>query len=501
MKAQTSRPKAPPPATSTSITTTGDLSIPSRLPSTDVDHHKRQFLPEKRFTDATTHHQRLHTLVMFPLPSPSSLISPESIRSAMPPPDDEIDFGRDVEEEEEEQEGEEEEEDEEEQVGSGDNEEEVLSGTNETTENCKDRIEEPKVGMEFDSSNEAYAYYLRYAKQQGFAVAKRTSRKGKDGNLKNLTLQCNRGGKVRVRGSNLVKPRPQIKIDCPARFIVASCPDGKWRLNLVVLEHNHEQSQRKCRFFKSNRVIDEHVKRNLMLNDKAGIKLPQTYASLQIKAGGPDKLRYSQKDCRNYVDKQRRLKLVERDAEAMHSYFMRMKIDNSDFFYAMDLDDKGRLRNVFWADARSRAACKEFGDVVTFDTTYLVNRYDMPFAPFVGVNHHGQSILLRCGLISHEDTKSFAWLFETWKTCMWGCAPKAIINDQCLGMKNAIQKVFPDTRHRLCIWHIMKKVPEKFGMYNAYEQISSCMRKAVWNSLTIKQFEDAWDGFIKKYEL
>lgn len=90
--------------------------------------------------------------VMFHLPSPSSLISPESIRSAMPP-DGEIDFGRDVEEEEEEE------------VGSGDNEEEVLSGTNETTENCKDIIEEPKVGMEFDTSNEAYEYYLRYAKQ------------------------------------------------------------------------------------------------------------------------------------------------------------------------------------------------------------------------------------------------------------------------------------------------------------------------------------------------
>ncbi|KAI8549703.1 hypothetical protein RHMOL_Rhmol06G0045800 [Rhododendron molle] len=54
----------------------------------------------------------------------------------------------------------------------------------------------------------------------------------------------------------------------------------------------------------------------------------------------------------------------------------------------MDLDDEERLRNVFWADARSRAACKEFGDVVTFDTTYLVNKYDMPFAPFVSVNHH-----------------------------------------------------------------------------------------------------------------
>ncbi|XP_058190589.1 protein FAR1-RELATED SEQUENCE 4-like [Rhododendron vialii] len=192
----------------------------------------------------------------------------------MPPPDGEIDFGRDVEEEEKE------EEEEEEEVGSGDNEEEVLSGTNETTKNCKQRIEEPKVRMEFDTSNEAYVYYLRYAKQQGFSVAKRTSRKGKDENLKNLTLQCNRDGKARVKGSNPVKPRPQTKIDCPAHLIVASYPNGKWRLNLVVLEHNHDQSSEKCRFFKSNRVIDEHVKRKLMLNDKTEIKLPQTYASL-----------------------------------------------------------------------------------------------------------------------------------------------------------------------------------------------------------------------------
>ena len=55
----------------------------------------------------------------------------------------------------------------------------------------------------------------------------------------------------------------------------------------------------------------------------------------------------------------------------------------------MDLNEKCRLRNVFWADARSREAFKEFGDVITFDTTYLVNKYDMSFAPVVGVNHHG----------------------------------------------------------------------------------------------------------------
>ena len=67
---------------------------------------------------------------------------------------------------------------------------------------------------------------------------------------------------------------------------------------------------------------------------------------------------------------------------------------------------------------------------MTFDTTYLTNRYDMPFAPFVGVNHHGQSILFGCGLISNEDTKTFVWLFEAWLNCMSSNPPNAIITDQ-----------------------------------------------------------------------
>jgi hypothetical protein len=77
-----------------------------------------------------------------------------------------------------------------------------------------------------------------------------------------------------------------------------------------------------------------------------------------------------------------------------------------------------------------------FGEVITFDTTYLTNKYDMPVAPFVGVNHHGQSILLGCALLSNEDTKTFTWLFKTWLECMHGHEPNAIITDQDRAMKN-----------------------------------------------------------------
>ena len=54
--------------------------------------------------------------------------------------------------------------------------------------------------------------------------------------------------------------------------------------------------------------------------------------------------------------------------------------------------------NFFWVDARSRLAYQQYGDV-TFDTTYKTNKYCMPFAPFVGLNNHFQSILFGCALL------------------------------------------------------------------------------------------------------
>ena len=92
-----------------------------------------------------------------------------------------------------------------------------------------------------------------------------------------------------------------------------------------------------------------------------------------------------------------------------------------------------------------------FGDVISFDTTYLTNTHKMPFVPFVGVNHYGQSILLGCGLLSNEDTNTFIWLFESWLKCMSGRAPNAIITDQNKVMQKAIEIIFPKTKHRFCL--------------------------------------------------
>ena len=164
------------------------------------------------------------------------------------------------------------------------------------------------------------------------------------------------------------------------------------------------------------------------------------------------------------------------------------------------MDQDKRIRNIFWANARSRAACHDFGDV-SFDTTYLTNKYDMPFAPFVGVNHHGQSILLGCGLLSSENTTTFVWLFQCWLWCMSNKARQGIVTEQCQATKNAIFIIFSNTCHRWCLWHIMKKIHEKLSGYIEYKGIKKSLKGVVYEPKHVVEFESEWANFISTFEL
>ncbi|XP_073223386.1 protein FAR-RED IMPAIRED RESPONSE 1-like [Cicer arietinum] len=137
------------------------------------------------------------------------------------------------------------------------------------------------------------------------------------------------------------------------------------------------------------------------------MRINKTFQSLVKDAGGHENVPFCERDVRNYINKERRAIGKEGDGNALISYFCQMKEHNSDFFYDINLDDDFHVKNMFWVDARSKAAYEYFGDVVTFDTTYLTNKYDMPFDVFVGVNYRGQSTLLGCGLLSGEDIDSF----------------------------------------------------------------------------------------------
>jgi hypothetical protein len=55
-------------------------------------------------------------------------------------------------------------------------------------------------------------------------------------------------------------------------------------------------------------------------------------------------------------------------------------------------------------------------------------------------------------------------------------------------MKNAIAIVFPESRHRYCMWHIMKKLSEKFGSHANFDGIKSVINKCLYDSQTCEEY-------------
>ncbi|WVZ04467.1 hypothetical protein V8G54_025273 [Vigna mungo] len=74
--------------------------------------------------------------------------------------------------------------------------------------------------------------------------------------------------------------------------------------------------------------------------------------------------------------------------------------------------------------------------------------------------------------------------------------PIGIVTDQCKAMSNAIKVVFPTTNHRWCLWHIMKKIPEKLQSYKSYGLIKNQLKALVYESVSPDDFELGWGNLI-----
>ncbi|KAI3858077.1 hypothetical protein MKW98_029551 [Papaver atlanticum] len=134
----------------------------------------------------------------------------------------------------------------------------------------------PKIGMEFDTVDEIYECYRRYAKRMGFPCKKRSSKKD-NGQLRHVTFTCIREGKnKRVTDASVVL-NPTIKTGCKAKLTARLEPDDKWRISVLVLEHNHQNIPIEARYWRYNKVISNPVKRKHLLNDKEGTRMLELY--------------------------------------------------------------------------------------------------------------------------------------------------------------------------------------------------------------------------------
>ncbi|XP_024966167.1 protein FAR1-RELATED SEQUENCE 5-like [Cynara cardunculus var. scolymus] len=157
---------------------------------------------------------------------------------------------------------------------------------------------------------------------------------------------------------------------------------------------------------------------------------------------------------------------------------------------------------TFWADEVARINYKEFGDVISFDGIFRTNKHGMIFVPFLAVDNHKASVVVGSALISGETIENFTWVLKAFLKCHEK-QPVFVIIDQCSTMKQAIPMVFTEAKHRLCMWHIMKKVPSKVSVaLNQDPMFNKVINKLVWNiHIGPTEFESRWHEMIDQYNL
>lgn len=258
------------------------------------------------------------------------------------------------------------------------------------------------------------------------------------------------------------------------------------------LDHNHElRPGDRDTLFSGHKYMTDMEKGLIRTLNANNIPTRQMVSILSYLRGGLTALPMKKKDISNFRTKINR-EVKSSDMTKVMEYFRKRQAEDGSFFYKFQLDEDNRVSNIFWADACSMKYYAEFGECVSFDTTFMTNRYNLPFAPFVGITGHAQTYMFGCAFLHDETIDSFEWVFKTFQEAMGGKHPQTIITDQDKAIKAAIAKVFNNTRHRNCLFHIKRKcytkngkifaARENKGLFEDFEDITS-------NSLTIQEFE------------
>ncbi|KAL3813010.1 hypothetical protein ACJIZ3_014278 [Penstemon smallii] len=322
----------------------------------------------------------------------------------------------------------------------------------------------PKINMEFETEEAAHKFYLSYAKAVGFGV--RLSKAHKDTKTcKNLDriFCCSRQGERRpdTRDISVISHRSLTRCNCSAEMKI-NCRQsntnqaGNYRIVRFIAEHNHD-----CVTPSKTHLIRSHRRMTI----SCGIAQRETMELLAKQVGGPEYLGANK---------------------------MRLGDTGGD-----DL-----ITNIFWADAKMRSDYSHFGDVVCFDTTYRKHKDGRPIALFVGVNNHKQTTIFGAALLYDETAVTFSWLFDTFAATMLGKKPQTILTDQDKAMSKALAARWPETYHRLCVWHINQNTAIHLSnVFSQYKDFAKEFSSCIYDYEFEDEFIDAWDNMIETYGL
>ncbi|XP_057452323.1 protein FAR1-RELATED SEQUENCE 5-like [Lotus japonicus] len=357
--------------------------------------------------------------------------------------------------------------------------------------------------LEFLSEQDAIEFYQHYAQFKGFGVRKDDVRRDAKGNVISRQLVCNREGerheKHLKKVSRVKEAKPITRVSCQAKFHVRfEAKSKKWMVSYFEPEHNHDLTlAQQVHLIPTFRELTNGDKAQVDTLKLYGVRSCNIMGLMMGQKGGHDSVGFLKKDLYSHVDKNKRISLGAGDAAGSLNYFTRKGEKDSMFYFRFTRTINDNLENLFWCDGSSRLDYQAFGDVVVFDSTYKKNKYNKPVVIFSSYNHHKETTIFACALVSDETMDTYKWVLQRLDEAMFGKHPKAFVTDGDKAMREAIKVVFPNSTHRLCGWHIQQNAVKKIHLANFLDDFNYL----IFGNFSPQRFESKWETMVEKYDL
>jgi hypothetical protein len=356
----------------------------------------------------------------------------------------------------------------------------------------------PPIGQ-FSSYDELLAHVRAFVLTQGYTVTIKRTRTGANGEVKNVTLHCDRSGTYR-NSLNLTadlrrRQTASRLLDCPFE-LYGTRRNGVWFLEVRNSEHNHEASEDMSGHPITRRLNTEQ--RELVQQMSTAGSRPREILST-IHQSYPSSMATS-RTIYNTLHSIREERLDGRTPiQALFD-----KLQESDFEFDYQRDHQNHITHLFFAHRISIALTRTYPVVLLLDCTYKTNRYRMPLLNVVGMTSFNTTFFSCFVFLKDETEADYEWALTCISKIFNGIPhPNVIVTDRELALMNAITRVFPGAHHLLCIWHINKNILAKCKRHFATEEHWTEfieLWKAVTASITEQDFTTQWNEFLECYE-
>ncbi|CAG8702825.1 5351_t:CDS:2, partial [Ambispora leptoticha] len=351
----------------------------------------------------------------------------------------------------------------------------------------------------YESADELFKNVQSIANSQGYVLIKKRTRRDRYGNLKNMTLRCNRGGVYNSSGK-LQRQTSTRLIDCPFELYAARY-ENLWHAEIRNSNHSHDPSEDLSGHPMVRRLTKQQLD-NVKEMTASGSRTREIIST--IRQNNPSASVIS-KDIYNACERLRQQNL----AGCSPVKALIDELREGDYMYEYKCDNIGHITHLFFTHNESVKLTRRYPSVLLMDCTYKMNRFKMPLLDVVGITSFNTTFFSCFVFMKDEEEEDYLWALTCITKLFDGISqPGIIVTDRELALMNALRTTFSNSTHLLCLWHINKNIMKNCKPQfvkgtgnkesNEWQAFLSEWNKVV-QSLTNEEFNTKWSEFHNNY--